>query len=169
MLELAYPNKIELEKKFQEIAFVDKYKYYWNNSYISHEIDLSKDSWSSLDFVSKKDGVIIGYIGANIDRTAGFVSGLRVINFGEKSIEFSKDFHKFLSDLFLKYSFHKINFSVVIGNPAEAMYDRLISKYGGTVAGYYVNDTMLWDRKLYDVKSYEIHKEEFLRRTNAPT
>lgn len=163
MLELAYANQEELQKKFLSIAFVDKYKYYNNSTYIGYKSDLSEDSWAELQFVSKKDGVVIGFLGASIDRTVGYVMALQAVNFCDKSIAFSRDFHKFLTDLFIKYNFRKVNFSVVIGNPIERMYDRFIKKYGGRIVGTFEGETMLWDREYYDVKYYEITKDNFMK------
>ena len=161
MLELAYANQQELTKKFLEISFVDKYKYFDFTNFINYELNLSKDSWSSLEYVSKKDNEIIGYLRASINRSAGFVSSLGVANFGDKNIEFAKDFYRFLEDLFMKFDFYKIRFDVVIGNPAEKMYDRFIKRYGGRIIGTYIKDTKLWTGEYCDVKSYEIFKENY--------
>ena len=114
MLEIAYVNKDELQKKFLSIAFVDRYKYYVYNSYIDYTLDIKDSSWEALEFVSKKDGKIIGYLKATINRPLNYVDSLRVINFGDKDIEFSRDFRQFLIDIFEKYDFRKINFCVAI-------------------------------------------------------
>jgi hypothetical protein len=164
MLELAYPNKDELQKKFNGIAFVDKYKFNDTASYVDHNLKLTESTWEALECISKQDNEIVGYFAAYIDRDCGYVKSLMVTNFGDKNIEFSRDFRQFLIDLFLKYSFYKVNFKVIVGNPAEDMYDRFIAKYGGKIAAYYEKDTKLWDGLLYDVKEYEIMRDKFIEK-----
>jgi RimJ/RimL family protein N-acetyltransferase len=72
----------------------------------------------------------------------------------------------FITDLFNKNGFNKINFCVAIGNPAEKMYDKIVRKYGGKIVGIFKNDVRLWDGKIYDTKHYEILKEEFKLKEN---
>jgi hypothetical protein len=50
---------------------------------------------------------------------------------------------------------------VVVGNPAERLYDRVINKYGGRIVGIKEKSTKLIDGLYYDVKLYEIFKEDF--------
>jgi hypothetical protein len=163
MLELAYANREELQKKFLEIAFQEKYKYYNFTPYTDYEYKASDSSWASLEFVSKKDGIIIGYLSAKIAREINAITSLKVVNFYDKNIEFSRDFHRFLTDLFVKYCFRKINFCVAIGNPAEQMYDKYIRKYNGRIVGIYRDDTKLWDDQYCDVKLYEIMRINFIK------
>lgn len=60
----------------------------------------------------------------------------------------------------------KITFSVVIGNPTEKFYDKMINRYGGRVIGIFKKDTILPDNKLYDLKFYEIFKEDYEKAIN---
>jgi hypothetical protein len=48
-----------------------------------------------------------------------------------------------------------------MGNPAEVMWDKLMSKYGGRVVGYREQDVLLEDGKLYDVKEYELMAKNY--------
>ena len=49
---------------------------------------------------------------------------------------------------------------MVIGNPVESQYDRMVKKYNGRIVGIKRNEVMI-NGNLYDLKLYEILKEEF--------
>ena len=71
-----------------------------------------------------------------------------------------------IKDIFEKFNFNKMNFGVVIGNPVEKSYDRLVERYGGRIVGIKERETKLFDNQYYDVKEYEILKENYLRSKN---
>ncbi len=89
--------------------------------------------------------------------------GLGVINFSDNKIVFGMDLGQALNDIFEKYKFRKLKFSVFIGNPIEKSYDKMIEKYGGRIVGYYKEETRLIDGEYYDEKLYEITREEYLK------
>jgi hypothetical protein len=160
LLKLALPYKKQLEDMYMEVAFKDKYKYLESSRFIDYGFDLEDSSWSQLDFVSvDKHNNIIGFLSAKLNRNNDSVSNLNVVNFHEINITFSKDFRQFLDDLFFKFNFRKINFGVVVGNPAEKMYDKYVQKYNGRVVGVKKDDVILYDNKYYDFKLYEIHRK----------
>jgi hypothetical protein len=163
MLQPAYLYKDELYKYKCKFALDERYKYFDCSSSMSFTIDTDDSSWNKIQLVSiDKDNNPVGYFQANIDRAAYNVSSLKIANLTPTAnFTFAKDLQQFFLDLFNKYNFNKINFVVVIGNPAEAMYDKLVSNYGGRVVGVYKNDQKLWDGQIYDLKAYEILKEEF--------
>lgn len=153
----------QLQDKYLETILNDKYKYYHASNLQNYTLELDNDTWNKIDFVSVNDeGEVLGYLFARFDRTADLVSGLGAMNFGEINYQFSKDFHKFITDLLMVHNFRKINFSVVVGNPAERMYDKYITKYGGRIVGTFKEDVRLYDGKYYDHKYYEIFKDNFL-------
>lgn len=105
---------------------------------------------------------VIGYLNANISRSDSSVSSISVVNFNEnKKMIFARDFCKFIKDLFFKYNFRKISFTVTVGNPIESSYDKFIKKHGGTICGYQKEHVILQDGKYYDVKNYEIFKKNY--------
>jgi len=162
MLKTAYTYKDKLQETYNTIVFNDKYKYYNFNNYWSYEVKLSQDSWNNIEMVSvDKNNNVRGFFRASISRESDKISALGIMNFYDKSVTFSKDLYQFLSDLFIKYNFRKIEFTVVIGNPAEKMYDRIMKKYGGRIVGVEKLSTKLVDGLYYDVKYYEIFKEDF--------
>lgn len=164
MLKLAKAYESELNSKILSIAYEEKYKFIQTINYYNYTIEVDNNSWNSLQFVSvNKDNDVIGYFKANIDRSADMVDSLQVMNFYDINLTFSKDFHKFLMDLFNKYSFRKVKFSVLIGNPAEKMYDKYIEKYNGRIVGINKEEVKLFDGKYYDFKQYEILSSDFYK------
>lgn len=167
MLKLAYTYKDKLNIEFQKIVYKDKYKFYNSDNYWNYNLKPSEDSWNDIELVSvdEQDNVI-GYFRAGISRTSDKISSLGIINFYNTNMVFSKDLYQFLIDLFEKYNFRKIEFTVVIGNPIEKMYDKYTKKYGGSIIGVKRASTKLHDGKYYDVKYYEIFREDYLRCKN---
>ena len=81
---------------------------------------------------------VIGYISYSICRQNNSITGLEIINFSNNKAVFGRDVITALKDIFEKYNFRKIKFCVVIGNPIEKTYDKLIKKYGGRIVGVLV-------------------------------
>lgn len=109
---------------------------------------------------------VIGYIAYDVARGDNSVSGLRIINFSDNKAVFGVDLVKALKDIFEKYKFRKLNFNVVIGNPIEKSYDKMIKKYGGRIIGTYKEDVKLIDGEYYDTKLYEILASEYFNAIN---
>jgi len=165
MLKPAFAYKEKLQQKYNEILFQDKYKFFNCESYWDYEFKLSPDSWTSIEMVSvdSKDNVI-GFFRAAISRSADKVSSLGVANFYKANTVFAKDLKQFVMDLLFKFNFRKIEWTVVIGNPAEEIYDRFISKYGGNTTGIQRETVRLQDGKYYGMKGYELFRAEFKQR-----
>lgn len=162
---MPYQNK--LNEEWQKIVYTDKYKYYNFSNYWGYTIDLATDSWNRLQFVSvDKNDNVIGYFCAYLERSMNKVTGIAAMNFRNVNITFSKDFYKFLTDLFEVHKFHKIEWQVAIGNPAEKIYDKIIKKYGGNIVGIEHESTKFDDGKYYDVKEYEIMKSDYDKHKN---
>jgi len=165
MLKLAYPYKEKLQQKYNEIIFQDKYMFYNCENYWDYEFKLSESSWNSIEMVSvdSKDN-IIGFFRASISRSSDKVSSLGVVNFHDANPVFAKDLKQFIYGLLFKFNFRKIEWTVVIGNPAEKIYDRFISKYGGNITGTTKETVKLQDGEYYDMKGYEVFRSEFKQR-----
>lgn len=162
-LEFAVDYDHKLQVLMRKSMLDEKYKYYFYSSYFRYDTDVLRDSWNQLQMVSVKDDEVIGLLGAYIDRETRNITDLYAINFSDINYTFSKDFRRFLTDLFDKYSFNKVSFKVIKGNGAEKMYDKYIDKYNGRIVGYRKNEVMLTDGKYYDDKLYEITKEDYLK------
>ena len=161
MIEPAQKYKEELQALYYSIWYDDKYKYYNNGCYWS-PLDLKEDSWSAHEFVSiDKDGNILGIIAYETDHTIPAARHFSIINFGGNHFTFGRDVMQAIADIFEKYNFCKLSFDVVIGNPIEPTYDKLVAKYGGRVVGIAKDDVILQDHKRYDIKMYEILRRDY--------
>lgn len=164
MLAVALDYKEELIHKLHSTWFKDKYKYYHYNNY-HRDLSLSEDTWNVHQFVSlNNEGEVVGYLEYYIDRSSLNCSDFNIVNFGADKITFGKDLHSLITDIFEKFHFNKLSFSVVIGNPVEASYDKLIRNYGGRVVGIQKNHVRLLDNLLYDVKLYEVTSYDYLNK-----
>lgn len=168
MLDIAGKYEEQLQKLFADIAFDEKYKFYYGCSY-RDKYKATESTWSKHEFVSINNGEIIGYLSYSIDRDFDLVSGLTIINFKETNIIFAKDLKQFLIDIFEKFNFRKLNWGVYVGNPIEKSYDKMCIKYGGRIVGVRKENARLIDGKYYDFKMYEIFREDYLKSKNLKT
>lgn len=165
MIDLALNYEEELQRKFRETWFVDKYKYYHNGVYYD-DFKLSNNTWDNHQFVVlNKKGEVTGFISYEVNRQVNCVNSLGIINFSDDSNTFASALLKVIDDIFVKFKFDKLVFHVVVGNPAENHYDSLVSRIGGRIVGKFTNDTKLIDGNLYDTKFYEVTKSDYLNKT----
>lgn len=160
MLEPAIKYKDQLEKLQYDIWFNDKYKY-WVCDVYYETMTINENTWSKHQFVSVIDDKVIGYIAYNVNRSDNSVDCLSVMNFTDDKMAFGMDLGQALKDIFEKYKFRKLNFCVVVGNPIEKSYDKMIKKYGGRIIGTKKEDVKLIDGEYYDKKIYEILATEY--------
>jgi len=174
MLDHAKKHEEKLRQLFLDIDFDPFYKYS-DLSVYRETFKLPENTWESNHFVSvcndtKQGQIILGMVKYSISRINNSVQGLFIIRFGgEKSKDapngyiFGNDVMTAIKDIFEKYNFNKINFVVVIGNPIEKTYDKLVKRYNGRIVGIRKQDTRLIDNKLYDVKEYEILADDYFK------
>lgn len=161
MLAFAQDYKEELIKRERE-TWDDKKYWYYNASSYMRPIELDKDTWDRIQLVSLNgSGEVIGYLGYSMYREARYVSSLWIVNFTDDK-SFGIDVMQMFKDIFEKYRYRKIVFSVIIGNPIEQKYDRLVEHYGGRIVGVHKEHVMLPDGRLYDEKVYEIFRTDYL-------
>ena len=164
MLDIAIKYKDTLTQKMLSTAFVEKYKFYNYGSYYS-EFEVEKImGWTLQQGVSVKDGEVLGYFSIGINRDSGKIDSLSAINFSDNKITFGTDLFNFIKKVFSREDINKMAFTVIVGNPIEKTYDKLVNKYGGRIVGVREKDVRLFDGKLYDIKMYEIMKENFLKK-----
>lgn len=169
MLDFAYKYKDQLKELYlKNVVGNEKYKYwnyrsYWDFEYIDSL--LQKTTWNDLIKVSIFDSKIYGLFSCDIDRASLALTSVHALNFylDKISIGFIRDFEEFVTSLFEKDKFNKIEFSVILGNPAEKLYDSFIKKWNGCVVGTFHKTTKLVDGELYDKKMYEIFREDYLK------
>lgn len=167
MLEYAKKYEDRLRQLFYDIAFDPFYQFQQFKSY-RETFKVSDDTYNAVDFASVYNNEILGMIGYQVNRDANCVFGLNIISFNQKEKQlyfiFGKDVMTAIKNVFEKHGFNKIGFSVIIGNPIEKTYDKLIKRYNGRIVGIKKQETKLLDGKLYDVKLYEILAEEYFKR-----
>lgn len=164
MLDLAVNYVDELQRQFRKTWFKEKYMF-WNFANYYEDVEIKESTWNNHQFVSlDSNGNVIGYIGYSIDRANELVDGLNIINFTENNMAvFGVDLGQVLCDIFEKFHFRKLIFSVVIGNPVEKTYDKMIRRYGGEIIGIQRKQVRLIDGQFYDVKMYEIFADNYLK------
>lgn len=160
MLEPAIKYKDQIETLRYNIWFNDKYKY-WNCGVYYGSLQIDENTWCKHQFVSVLNDEVIGYIEYSISREENNVHSLNIINFSDNKVVFGKDLKQAIRDIFEKYHFRKLSFNVIIGNPIEKSYDKMIEKYGGRVIGVRKDETKLIDNNYYDEKLYEILASEY--------
>jgi len=159
----------ELQKKYIKHVYDKKFKFAFNLNYHNITLKIDKDDdWNRMHFISydEKNNHIIGYFKLSLDRSIKSIDSMIMVNF-DSNINpiFSNDCKDLINKIFMEYNFIKIKWSVVVGNTyAEENYDKFIKRYGGRIVGIFKNDTIV-DNKLYDMKHYELMREEFITST----
>lgn len=167
MLDVAINYESQVRERFRYVWFKEKYKF-WNATSYYEDWNPSAGTWTDHQFASVRDGVVIGYISYCIDRANGDVAyNLNIINFEERpSATFALDCGRAVRDVFEKYGFRKLNFYVIVGNPIEKTYDKMVERYGGRIVGVKKKNAKLIDGKYYDEKFYEIMREDYMETKN---
>lgn len=162
MLDLAIRWPEELQARYQQTLFDPKYKFYHRFSTISYHLDISANS-DTVQMVSLEAGEVVGFMAADLNRETNTAFNLNIIKFEPDSREFSADIFGFFIMLFTQLGVERVVWDVIIGNPAEKFYDYIAANYGGRIVGTFHNEARLTDGKLYDVKYYEMYREEALQ------
>ncbi len=162
MLDIAGKYEEKLQKIFANITFDNKYMFMSGCSY-REKYKSVESTWDTHEFVSVDSNKnVIGYITYQISREDQKVYGLQIINFSDNKTLFGIDLMKCLDEIFTKFRFRKLRYCVFVGNPIESTYDRFTNKYGGRIVGIEKEECRLIDGKLYDMKIYEIFRDDYL-------
>lgn len=163
MLKPAQLYADDLVWEFEKTWYKDEYKFYINDNFYQ-DIEISTDTSTMHQFVSiDSNQDIVGYIAYCIDRNTDNVNNLCAINFNHNKVVFGADLIQAVDDIFIKFKFNKINFDVIIGNPAESMYDKFIKMCKGRIVGTLRKHIKLMDGQIYDTKIYEITKQNWMK------
>lgn len=165
MLDLAYKYEEEIREKMLDTWYDEKYMFYYSSS--SHSVwqnpKPEDGDWSNRHFVSlDSKGNVIGIIDYHVDRECDMATWFGAMNFTNNKATFGKDLAQVIDDIFCKFNMRKLEFSVVVGNPVERSYDRMVKQYGGQITGIKHKHAKLLDGKYYDHKDYEIFREDYL-------
>ena len=157
MIEPACLHSSEIQSKYVKTWMDPKFKWYHEDSYVT--IDIAADTSSFIQFASINNDEVIGLIEFGINRARDIIHYVSAINFSEDYKHFGIDVMSAFKWIFKNTGFKKIEFAVVVGNPAEIHYDRLVDRLGGRVVGTFTESIKLMDGSYHDIKWYEIMRE----------
>jgi len=152
----------EYKRVYFESTFDPKYKFiHIGGARLYQEPKASTDEESH--FVSVFDGRIVGEVKYSFDFQTRRASLTRAARYGKSgSVTFMRDLAAAIDRIFRYHNLNKLEYHVVVGNPAEHIWDRLTEKHGGRIVGIWREAVMLEDGKLYDYKAYELMASEYL-------
>ncbi len=157
-------NYIEkMNEKFRDWSLDERYKYYFLDYY--EDLEGVKSDWNGRRLlICNKEEESLGLLTYSIDRVTNNVRSLCLIKDLDKNTDnflFTKEILQILDDLFIKYKYNKLSFSVAIGNSAEKFYDKWIEKVGGRIVGVKEKDSITIFGDKVDMKMYEVLKENY--------
>lgn len=168
MLEYAKLYEEEVNKLHFSLVDDKKYQYYFVGYFDIPTLE--KDEWNKICRVSTIDGIVIGYLQANINRSSVIVSDLLLWSIARSYKEykvFEKDLMSFILILLRKYPV--IQWMVIINNPVRKKYQRFVKAVGGNIVGIQHKCARIgneyMDEELYEIISSPeiIKKVEQLR------
>lgn len=166
MLKNAYLYEEEIKQKMYGIWYDEKYQYYFMGAY-HDEFELRHGDggdWYCRTFASvDKHGQLLGMIGYKIDHEVDSASNFGAINFSDNKIIFGQDLAQSIDDIFCKFGMNRVEFNVVIGNPIEKSYDKMVEKYGGRILCVRHDVAKDMAGNLHDDKAYEIMRTDYLK------
>lgn len=167
MLKNAYLYEEQIREAFYEAWYDPKYQYYFMGAY-HDEFTLPHGheggDWSARAFASvDKHDNVIGLIGYQIEHEANYAHNFGAINFTDNKALYGMDLAQCVDDIFCKFGMNRLQFSVVVGNPIERSYDRMVAKYGGRVLCVRHEVAKDLAGNLCDDKMYEIMKRDYLK------
>ncbi len=165
-LALAIQYAPQLQECYQAVLLNEKYRYYWHGASRNYFIPLEHNDNLKLQYVSVGTcDNVVGFLECNLNQDTMTAYNVTAMRFTPKyEPEFAADMYRFVVDLLFKqYGINRVVFNVIVGNPAEKLYDGICEKYGGRVIGTFSQETKLQDGKLYDVKYYEMMRDKCLR------
>lgn len=164
MLDLAIKHAPRLQERYLHTLGDPRFKYYRRSAGWNYRLEIYPDSWEWLQMVSLNiNGDVCGYIAAQLNRLTNTAYDVEAINFCVRNKDFSADLFAFVDFLFREMGMNRMVWNVVVANPVEQMYDRVASYFGGRIVGTFRQDVRLPDGQLYDLKWYEVLKDDFYR------
>jgi hypothetical protein len=161
MLKFALDYAEELKRADRASWRDPKYKWYHLGGF-NENIVVDENTWSRYQMVSvDKDNNVIGYLSADVDRSSDYLFRLRAINYTDKcNLVFAKDMYDFFRFVFVERGSRRMEWSVVVGNPIEKMYDKFCRKVNGNIVGICHKSVKLMDGQYADLKTYEVFGDD---------
>lgn len=131
MLKPAICYKGEIIEKFHENYFSEDAFLYNGGLYnfAPHIVEDPDDNVYQFAIINSA-GTLIGYLSYNIDWHAKMVCRISVFSFDKGNLIVPKDLFDTMEELYNK--FHRIEWSMTGGNPAEKGYDSFCKLHNGT-------------------------------------
>jgi hypothetical protein len=134
---------------------LDPYYQWYHLQYPEPAVTIDDTFWNKTQLVSIEDGVVQGYFKATWQRPENYIDSITCANFNRENKNlFATDIRRFLKYLVYDLNISKIKWSVVIGNPIEKHYDRIIRRFSGRIIGIeryaYLINGKYYDRKIYE-------------------
>lgn len=166
MLDLAYKYEEEIKEKMFDTWYDEKYMFYHASQFHTPWQNPKPEDgdWYDRYFVSLDSELeVIGLISYHINCACDMATWFGAINFTDHKATFGRDLAQVIDDIFCKFNMRKMEFSVVVGNPIEETYDKMVAQYGGQITGVKHKHVRLLDGNYYDYKEYEIFREDYIK------
>lgn len=156
----------EIKRKMWEIWYDKKYQYYFGGEW-RRDFSLADRDNSPCEHafaVLSDDGELVGFISYSVDLELRIAQRFGAINFTNNKITFGKALMQVIKNCFLKFGMEVVEWYVVCGNPVEKCYDRMCERYGGHIVGIKHRRAKDMAGNPCDFKTYEILREDFIRK-----
>ena len=148
----------QLQKKVIESWYEPETRFY--SGLGSGKIELVDNNYDERQYVSiGKDGNVIGYISHNVDWCTRSASHWLMTSFDKGNLEFVRDLHKVVTDLFFKENFNRVEWWCFADNPAVRGYKNFIKRFGGSIVGELHKSAVFSDGTVHDTYIFEILRE----------
>lgn len=135
-----------------------RFRWYQITSSAPHLLDLDTSDWARIERASVSGAgetlTIHGFMSASIDRECNTVSQMGAFSIREKSPTYLRDLLRFIEHL--QCRFDLVRWGVVIGNPAERIWEAAAKRLGGGPVGVFRRYALLSTGEAADMRWYEI-------------
>lgn len=129
MLKPAILYKEEIEKEFAERMYTDEFFLYSGFGHHGSPIEISPDDYAREYAIVDSKGRLIGYMSYRIDPEAECAKDFGLYSFEPGNPTVGKDVFEEMERLIKRY--HKVEWRMISGNPAQRSYDKFCEKNGG--------------------------------------
>jgi hypothetical protein len=142
---------------------LDPYYKWYHLQYPEPSVIIDDTFWNKIQLVSTNEGIVQGYFKATFQRPESYIDNITCVNFNKENKNiFAADIRRFLKYIVYDLNVSKITWLVVIGNPIEKHYDRIIKRFSGRIIKRFSGRIIGIERyaflingKYYDKKMYE--------------
>ncbi len=118
-----------LKEEFTKVAYTDEFMFYtgYGHMHSISNFDLQDNVYSYA--VVDKEGNLIGYISYRVDPLLSLACNFGIQSFVKDTITLANDLYEIMKSLIDTY--HRVEWRMIAGNPAERSYDALLKKFNG--------------------------------------